>query len=59
MKYREVINDSLSGPKKSIICEIGPDQFISFPAEENNPNYQQYLAWLAEGNEPLPPEGEA
>jgi len=23
---------------------------------ESNPYYQEYLAWLAEGNEPLPPD---
>lgn len=26
----------------------------SFLFDENNPDYQQYLAWLAEGNIPLP-----
>ena len=24
------------------------------PVAEDNTDYQQYLAWLAEGNEPLP-----
>ena len=32
----------------------GDGSFTSFPAEENNPNYQQYLAWLEAGNTPLP-----
>jgi hypothetical protein len=26
------------------------------PMAEANTDYQQYLAWLAEGNEPLPPD---
>lgn len=26
----------------------------AIPADPNNRDYQQYLAWLAEGNEPLP-----
>jgi len=26
------------------------------PKSEENTDYQEYLAWLAEGNEPLPPD---
>jgi intein-encoded DNA endonuclease-like protein len=29
------------------------------PSSQNNPDYQQYLAWLAEGNTPLPPDDPA
>ena len=29
---------------------------ISIPMDPNNTDYQKYLAWLAEGNEPLPPD---
>ena len=28
----------------------------SFLFDESNPDYQKYLVWLAEGNEPLPPD---
>lgn len=28
----------------------------SFVFDENNPDYQEYLAWLEEGNTPLPAE---
>lgn len=28
----------------------------SIPFDENNTDYQAYLKWLAEGNEPLPAE---
>ena len=26
----------------------------SIPSDETNTDYQQYLAWLSEGNQPLP-----
>jgi hypothetical protein len=28
------------------------------PPDPGNTDYQQYLAWVAKGNEPLPAEGE-
>ncbi len=28
----------------------------SIPFDPANTDYQQYLAWLSEGNEPLPPD---
>jgi hypothetical protein len=37
-----------------IIQDKGNNEFTSFPADENNPNYQAYLKWLDEGNTPLP-----
>jgi hypothetical protein len=39
-----------------IIQDKGNNEFTSFPADENNPNYQTYLKWVAEGNTPLPAE---
>lgn len=32
---------------------------LIIPFDPANTDYQKYLEWLAEGNEPLPPEGEA
>ena len=28
--------------------------YFGIPADPGNTDYQEYLAWLAEGNEPLP-----
>ena len=30
------------------------DEKTSIPFDPDNTDYQQYLAWVAEGNEPLP-----
>jgi hypothetical protein len=32
----------------------GNGSITSFLFDENNPDYQAYLAWIAEGNTPLP-----
>jgi len=38
------------------IKRLADNAFI--PLDPANSDYQKYLEWLAEGNEPLPPEGE-
>ena len=35
-----------------IIQDRGNGEFTSFPADENNPNYQEYLEWVADGGVP-------
>ena len=50
-------NHSLSEPD-GVIYDDGNGSISSFLFDSNNPDYQQYLAWLEEGNEPLPPDPE-
>ena len=49
--YKEVFN-KLDGVKANMICRVADNAFIPF--DPANTDYQAYLAWLAEGNTPLP-----
>jgi hypothetical protein len=44
------IDDSLRNSQ--IIIRLLDNAFI--PMDESNTDYQEYLKWVAEGNEPLP-----
>ena len=41
-------------PLNGSILRLSDGAFIPF--DEGNRDYQAYLVWLAEGNEPLPPD---
>ena len=49
----KLIPDTLTGAAQGI-KRLSDNAFI--PMDPQNTDYQQYLAWLAEGNEPLPAE---
>ena len=51
--YKFCANSDLLGDASSVI-RLSDNAFIPF--DPANTDYQQYLAWLAEGNEPLPAE---
>ena len=38
--------------------DIGDGRILCIPVAEGNTDYQEYLAWVAEGNEPLPADPE-
>ena len=45
------------GSPSSIILRIdSANTLTSIPADPANTDYQDYLKWVAEGNEPLPPD---
>jgi hypothetical protein len=46
----------LKDPLTNEVCSVLKDNNISFPLDPSNTDYQTYLAWLEEGNEPLPAE---
>lgn len=40
-----------------VVCAVTiVGQSISIPLDPQNTDYQQFLAWVAEGNTPLPPD---
>ena len=49
--YQQVI-DTMTGEEAQCIKRLTDNAFIPF--DPANTDYQEYLKWLAEGNEPLP-----
>lgn len=43
--------DNVSG---KVVCVLDIDNSKAIPLDPANTDYQSYLKWLAEGNEPLP-----
>lgn len=55
MEYNyQQVNDVHGQLLTSVIKRLPDNAFI--PNDPENADYQAYLAWLAEGNTPLPPD---
>jgi hypothetical protein len=53
--YTEIFVDGIDGTTQRHIQQTNANNsFTCFPADPENPHYVEYLAWVAEGNEPLP-----
>ena len=46
------INDSMTGQPAQCIKRLSDNAFIPF--DQQNTDYVAYLAWVAEGNTPIP-----
>lgn len=53
MTYTQVWDHMNNAPHTGMIQRDHDGAFI--PADPDNTDYQEYLAWLDEGNEPKPP----
>ena len=47
---------NFSGQPMNVVQRLSDNTYIPF--DPNNVDYQAYLKWLSEGNEPIPADGE-
>jgi len=50
----KLVNDKETNQLASITKNDGSGLILSIPINTENSDYQQYLAWVAEGNTPTP-----
>ena len=56
--YYTLTTTGISGLQNYIVLNNGNGSYTTFLDDPTNPNYSAYLAWLAEGNTPLPADEE-
>jgi hypothetical protein len=52
--YKLLTVKGMFDEEQHIIRNDGNSSFTSFPVDESNRDYQEYLKWVAEGNTPEP-----
>ena len=52
----KLVNSIVAGGEVTCVRRLADQALI--PINTDNTDYQEYLAWLAEGNEPLPADPE-
>ena len=48
----KLMNDPIKGTPDSVVKRIVDGAFSFIPFDEANTDYQEYLAWVADGNTP-------
>ena len=58
MKTYKLVNNIYTQVPYAVIRTDENGEVWGIPFDPANTDYQKYLEWLAEGNEPLPPDEE-
>jgi len=53
-KQYKRVNPPVPGMEETMIHRIDSENPCWIPTDPNNSDYQEYLEWVAEGNEPQP-----
>ena len=54
----KLLKNMMTGEICAVKKQLDEETVISIPFDTANTDYQEYLKWVAEGNEPLPAENE-
>lgn len=58
MTTYKLLKGGIENKEYGVLCDNGDGTMTSFLFDPANTDYQKYLEWLAEGNEPLPAEAD-